>query len=583
VPADDGNQCTLDVCSSGSPAHPASASGLACNQSGGAKCDGQGACVACLAASDCPGVDTDCAKRACNAGTCVVENAPVGTPAATQVAGDCRANRCDGAGNVANVVEDSDIPVDGNPCTDDVCTGGVGSNPGTVAGVPCGNGNLCDGTGVCVGCLSASDCPGADSECAVRTCTSGACGMLFAPADTLVSGQTAGDCRSNRCDGAGNVASFADDADVPNDGNACTNDVCTGGVPSSTSAPAFTACSDRSGGNTCDGSGKCVTAFMVARFGDGVGSLSSAAAPVFLDEFTTAGSLLRTIALPTTARGAQRRFANSGSATSEGALALSSDGHFVTLAGYDAAPGLASVASTAATANPRVVARVDAAGNVDTSVSLGAAFDKNNVRGAVTDDGKRFWVSGANGGSTGGIQFVTIDGSAPQLALLSNLSNVRTVAIFGPESKRQLYGSASSGAFNNVFSVGDGLPASSAAAAPLPGMPASGASPFAFVFAGPSTLYVADDRAPPAGGVQKWTLSGSTWVLSATFTAGTVGARGLTGYAVDGGFVLLATTAEASGQHVVMFVDTGAGSPAAATLVNAPANEVFRGIALPPF
>lgn len=96
---------------------------------------------------------------------------------------------------------------------------------------------------------------------------------------------------------------------------------------------------------------------VVSRIGDGTTALSSAAAPVFLDEYTAAGMLVRTTALPTAVAGPQRRLTLSGSASSEGALALSADGRYVTLAGYDAAVATASVGSTAGTAVNRVVGR----------------------------------------------------------------------------------------------------------------------------------------------------------------------------------------------------------------------------------
>jgi hypothetical protein len=412
--------------------------------------------------------------------------------------------------------------------------------------------------------------------------------MAFAATDTVVRTQTAGDCRSNRCDGAGNVVSSIDDTDVFVDGNTCTTDACTGGVASNALAAAGTACSP-SAGRACDAAGQCVAAFMVVRMGSGAPpALTAIAAAVFVDEYTTGGSLLRTITLPTTASGSQRRFVNSGQASSEGALALSyPKGKFVTLAGYDADPGTTGVAGSASVTTNRVVARIDAAGNVDTSTSISNSFSGNNVRGAVSDDeGLRFWVSGASGG----VQLVDLGGGTSS-TISSNLANVRTLEIFGG----QLYGAASSGSvFNNIFTVGTGLPTTSVPLAALLGFPATGASPFAFVFIDANTLYVADDRAvavPPilptaGGGIQKWTSNGTGWTLSATFTAGLgVGVRGLAGYRSDEGVVLVATTADAgnpSGQHIVKFVDNGSETPTATTIVDAKPNTAFRGVTLPP-
>jgi hypothetical protein len=160
----------------------------------------------------------------------------------------------------------------------------------------------------------------------------------------------------------------------------------------------------------------------------------------------------------------------------------------------------------------------------------------------------------------------------------------------------QLLGSASSGAFVSVFSVGSGLPTTGPQTATvLPGLPLTGSSsPFSFVLldlnptlAGPDTLYVADDRsAANGGGVQKWTFNGATWVLTSTLnlaaTAAPIGFRGLAGTATGTTATLFASTTDAV-TRLVTFVDDGRTPPAAGTVVGvAPANTAFRGVALSP-
>src|SRR5205085_10306703 len=88
-------------------------------------------------------------------------------------------------------------------------------------------------------------------------------------------------------------------------------------------------------------------------------------------------------------------FTVSGSAGSEGALSRSADGHFLTLAGYANVPGRTGIKSTtnlSTDASPvnRLVARIDAAGNIDTSTRLVDAFNTENVRGATSIDGTSF-------------------------------------------------------------------------------------------------------------------------------------------------------------------------------------------------
>jgi hypothetical protein len=93
APADDGNQCTTDVCTAGVPSHPNRSLGAACNQNGGTLCDGAGACVpaschdglqngnetgtdcgggtcpACAAGQSCS-VNSDCLTGVCSGGAC---------------------------------------------------------------------------------------------------------------------------------------------------------------------------------------------------------------------------------------------------------------------------------------------------------------------------------------------------------------------------------------------------------------------------------------------------------------------------------------------------------------------------------
>src|SRR6185369_10244222 len=78
---------------------------------------------------------------------------------------------------------------------------------------------------------------------------------------------------------------------------------------------------------------------VVYRQGDGSAALASTGTPVFLDEYTTAGVLVQSIAVPITTAGSQRRLVCSGTATSEGFLSRSADGQYVVFPGYDAAVG----------------------------------------------------------------------------------------------------------------------------------------------------------------------------------------------------------------------------------------------------
>ena len=312
---------------------------------------------------------------------------------------------------------------------------------------------------------------------------------------------------------------------------------------------------------------------VVVRVGDGAASLSPAATAVFLDEYTPGGTLVQTIALPTSISGSNFRLTNSGTATSEGFLNLSADGQYFVHGGYDAALGTASIASTTSAANARVVARVDLNGNIDTSTALGDAYSAGNIRSATSDDGTQFWTGGT-ASSTGGVRYASL-GATTTTQLSTTITNTRVIGIYAG----QLYVSSSTGTFLGVSSVGTGLPTTSGETITLlPGFPTTaGPSTYDYFFADPNTLYVADDRAGVAGGVQKWTLSAGTWTLQYTLNPSTGGCRGLTGYVSSGVATLFATTTQSNANDIVSVTDTGPSS-LFSTVASAAGNTAFRGL-----
>lgn len=308
---------------------------------------------------------------------------------------------------------------------------------------------------------------------------------------------------------------------------------------------------------------------VVVRVGDGVAALTNAAQPVFLDEYTPAGALVRSIALPTAANGANQPYANSGTATSEGLLTLSGNGLFFVAAGYGAIPGTATVASTASATTPRVIARVGLDGSVDTSTALNDVFSGNNIRGAVTQNGTYFWASGGNSGAV-----LTTLGSTSGMSLNTTApTNLRSIDIFAG----QLYCTSGSGTTRGVITVGSGVPSTAGQTlALLPGFPTASASPFDFFFADPNTVYVADDRTNGSGGIQKWTQTAGTWTLQYTLSpSATTGCRGLSGDTTGSGTVLYATT---TGNALVAVTDTGSAPGAFTTVATGAANTALRGL-----
>ena len=582
----DGNNCTSDVCTGGTPTNPPVAAGTSCGA--GLVCNAMGTCLGCNTGADCPGSDTECQKRTCLNNVCGVAFTAAGTPTAAQTAGDCKQNQCNGAGAIVSANQNADVPSDAFQCTADTCNGGVATFTPVASGTACNqnNGTLCDATGDCVQCNAASDCPGSDTDCHVRTCSAGACGVFNTAAGNPTTTQTAGNCQNNQCDGAGNAINVADNTDVPVDSKQCTSDVCTAGVPSNPNLAAGTACS-QNGGTSCDGAGACVssvtTDFVVVRVGDGVAALTSASTAGFLEHRLIDGSSINTLTLPTAASGANKPLTFSGSATSEGGLSRSEDGHYVTLGGYATAPGVAGIAATTSAANNRVVGRVDASNVIDTSTLFTTAFSGANIRSAASSDGTGFWASG----SAGGAQYIQL-GQSTSTPVAAAPANSRFLHVFGG----QLYGTSGVLGFANVFAIGMGLPTSTGqTATPLNGMPiVAGASPYSFVLldrnaavAGVDTLYVTDDRSTATGGgIQKWTFNGVTWTQGITLTSGTTGFRGLAGVVTGANVTLIATTTATSANTVVAFVDDGSAAPAGTVIATAPALTVYRGIAFAP-
>ena len=194
--------------------------------------------------------------------------------------------------------------------------------------------------------------------------------------------------------------------------------------------------------------------FTVLRVGDGEAAWTNAATAAFLQTlWVSDGSpVFPEVALPTAASGANAACTFSGTATSEGQISRSDDGHYVVAACYDAAPATSSVASSASSTVNRVVARMSAAGAVDTSTRLNAAFSGNNVRGAASVDGTSFYVSG-NSASSGGVWWIPL-GTTGGSQILTTPSNTRSVHVQGG----QLYVDSGASNVNVVHSVGSGTP-----------------------------------------------------------------------------------------------------------------------------
>jgi hypothetical protein len=342
---------------------------------------------------------------------------------------------------------------------------------------------------------------------------------------------------------------------------------------------------------------------LVSRYGDGIATLTSAAAAVAINEYTTAAgqsSAVQSIAFATTGA---NQFTDSGTATSNGYL--NTYNGYVAIAGYNVAAGTASVTSS----NNKAVQVLDSTGNVVNRAvfptggptgSPPSPFSGNNIRSAIATSATNFYATGTSSGpkALGGAwysnstSYTQVTGTAT-----GQPNNLRNVGIFGG----QLYASSSSGSNMGVLAVGSGLTTSEGQTSTLIINAGSSSSIYGFVLfdtnqdGSMDLAYLADDRTQTGGGLQKWMLVGGTWTqswsrlvnatgtLSGTAGTGFVSIRGLTGtWDAVNGAQLYATTTETTNNRLISIVDNGSTPTLATNLVSAGTNYVFRGVAFTP-
>jgi len=306
---------------------------------------------------------------------------------------------------------------------------------------------------------------------------------------------------------------------------------------------------------------------VVLRVGNGAAALSSAGTPTFLEEITTTGTSVQTIANPTSG---VNMISNSGTAGSEGALSLSPDGTYITFAGYNSAVGTASVKGTTSSATNRIILSYDKNLNV-TSLLSASAFSGDNIRSAVRN-GSDYWGGGNGSTGTNGVQYL---GTSTASQVSSTVTNVRVVNIFNG----QLYFSTGSGT-KGIYKVGTGLPTTTGETSVAEISIASTGSPYAFSFNSTSNIcYIADDRAiASGGGIMKYTKTDGVWSLTYTLASDTKGAVGLTVDWSGTNPIIYATNTD---NKVLKIIDEGATS-IASVIATAPTNTAYRGIAFAP-
>jgi hypothetical protein len=169
----------------------------------------------------CPETGTACVTPACGAsGTCTTLNAAAETPCT-----DHGGTVCDGDGKCVACVQASDCPKPSTACVTATCAGGACGTTNTPEGTACDDsaGKVCDGNGKCVECLANADCTaGATCDASTDTCTTASC------TDGVKDGQeTDVDCGGATCDAQDRTCPNGEMCLVGPD---CQSKVCTGDV-----------------------------------------------------------------------------------------------------------------------------------------------------------------------------------------------------------------------------------------------------------------------------------------------------------------------------------------------------------------
>ena len=267
---------------------------------------------------------------------------------------------------------------------------------------------------------------------------------------------------------------------------------------------------------------------VLYRLGDGTSTYAldkTNAVPAFLDEygFDEDGllDLIQSIALPTEidANTGNKRCNGVPGTVNMGYINRSADGLYLVAGGFDIELG-GGPWGKAATAANRVVAVVDANGNINTTTALTDAFSTKDLRSVISTNGTDIWLAGNNSTTyNDGYVRYTTKGSTTSIKV-----NGLTARIFG-EFKNQLYVSAQ----ERIYTVGSGFPKESADVTDITetpnaslGITATNPNGYDFCFAdldaaNPGTkqvLYFTNSN----GTLQKYSFVNNVWVFNGDYT-----------------------------------------------------------------
>lgn len=314
---------------------------------------------------------------------------------------------------------------------------------------------------------------------------------------------------------------------------------------------------------------------VVYRAGDGENRIiSDDAVPLFLDEYTTSGVLVQSLAMPTDYGPSPMThpLTSSGNSGVGGLLSRSQDETCLIVPGYAALVGTENLINSSPTNIPRTIGVVWADGSIDTRTAL-TNLSNFEPRGVTSTDGYHLWT--ASGGTKGTPRYTTL-GSSSSISVCTNTQQLRGINIYGGN----LYVCRAGG---GVYQVGSGLPTSSSNSfESLPGT--EGASDMQCIFADldpsaePDTLYSVEYSGRM---LSKYSFVGNAWTLTGSITGSYWRISGHQEGETVRIFAIQGTS------NIVSIVDNagynaGFSSTTAVLLATAASNTVLRGIALSP-
>lgn len=317
---------------------------------------------------------------------------------------------------------------------------------------------------------------------------------------------------------------------------------------------------------------------VVYRVGDGVTAPSTAASAVNLVEYTTSGTVVQTIALPTIPASSGNRALTISSEGFSGQLHLSADGKYLACAGYNAAPGTAGIAATSNNGGvgdvDRVVGRIDWNGNIDTSTSLNGTGVGGNVEIYSGFSIRQAIFAGSGiyhcGGSRPGVGYTAALGNTTSAVVYSSASAIRAITIGGGDLY-QMEGT--------TLKKYTGFPTASTSATTLITTGGNNTGAAVVDTTGGSMMNVIYIQS--SSSLLKYALISGTWTAKGSVTTTS---SGMITAKVSGGNVNLFISSPSKIQAVTDTTGTGdfTGTAVTTIVASAPVNTSFRGIAFVP-